>query len=342
MLLPVQLRQKHNLVRQQINLSELLIVLLSLTQFTFIFIAIASIAFTYRETRFLFNLFFTQAILLPVIWIITILLDKIVDFWIDYVLDKWAKQRQEIYPNSNRPSLRVNTYSFALRNATTVLSIVIAIFISLAVIGLSPTTIASAGALAVVFAFLSRNLLEDMLNGILILSTDRYAVGDVIEINGLSGCVESMNLYTTSLRNLDGQLTVIPNGKISTVVNMTKNWSQVNFTIEVGWNNNISNVMRILQNTADQMYAEAEWQEKMISSANMLGIEQLTHEGIVIRLIIPTQPSQHWDVGRQYRLRVKEAFDLAGISIGIPQREVWYQYRSHCDNPLIVNNLSAD
>lgn len=327
-LLPTRLREKQNLIRQQINLSELLIMLLRLAQFTLIFIAIASIVFTYRETRFLFNLFFTQAILLPVIWIVAGLLDKIVDFWIDYALDKWAKQRQEMYPNSNRPSLRVNTYSFALRNATTVLFTAIAIFLSLAVIGVSPTAIASAGVLAVVFAFLSRNLLEDMLNGILILATDRYAVGDVIEINGLSGCVESMNLYTTSLRNLDGQLTVIPNGKISTVVNMTKNWSQVNFTIEVAWNNHLSTVMMILQQVADQMYAEPEWAEKMIASAKILGVERLSHEGIVLRLIIPTQPSQHWDVARQYRLRVKEAFDSANINIGIPQREIWYQYHS--------------
>jgi small conductance mechanosensitive channel len=333
-LLPSKLREKQNLIRQQINISELLIMLLRLAQFTLIFIAIASIVFTYRETRFLFNLFFTQAILLPIIWILAGLLDKIVDFWIDYALDKWAKQRQEMYPNSNRPSLRVNTYSLALRNATTVLFTAIAIFLSLAVIGVSPTAIASAGVLAVVFAFLSRNLLEDMLNGILILATDRYAVGDVIEINGLSGCVESMNLYTTSLRNLDGQLTVIPNGKISTVVNMTKNWSQVNFTIEVGWNNNLSTVMMILQQVADQMYAEPEWAEKMIASAKILGVERLSHEGIVLRLIIPTQPSQHWDVARQYRLRVKEAFDSANINIGIPQREIWYQYRSPDEDQL--------
>ena len=163
-----------------------------------------------------------------------------------------------------------------------------------------------------------------MLNGILILATDRYAVGDVIEINGLSGCVESMDLYATSLRNLDGQLTVIPNGKISTVINMTKNWSQVNFTIEIAWDNNIEQVMMILQNTADQMYQEEEWQEKMIASADILGIEHLAHEGIMIRLIIPTEPSMHWAVGREFRWRVKEAFESAGITIGIPQREIWH------------------
>ena len=185
-LLPTKLRQKQNLVRQQINICELVINVIRLLQLTCIFIAIASIVFSYRETRFLFNLFVTQALVIQLIWVIMVLLDKMVDFWVDFALDKWAKQRQEEFPDSNRPSLRVNTYSLALRGATTVLFTTVGIFLTLGVIGLSPTVIASAGALAVVFAFLSRNLLEDMLNGILILATDRYAVGDVIEINGLA------------------------------------------------------------------------------------------------------------------------------------------------------------
>ena len=324
-LLPTKLRQKQNIVRQKINISELLINMIRLSQLTIIFGAIASIVLTFRETRFLFNLFFFQALMIPAIWIVMVLLDKTVDFWIDYALNQWAKQRQEINPSSNRPSLRVHTYSIALRSATTVFFTVLGIFLSLGVIGISPTVIASAGALAVVFAFFSRNLLEDMLNGILILATDRYAVGDIIEINARSGCVESMNLYATSLRNLYGQLTIIPNGKISTVINMTKNWSQVNLSIEVSWKNNLKEVMMILQNLADQMYEEEVWQEKMNDSATILGVDQISHQGVVIRLIIPTQPGTHLEIAREYRFRVKEAFDLAGITIGIPQQEVYYQ-----------------
>lgn len=213
--------------------------LLFLSQFTIVLFTISSIAFTYRETRFLFNLFLIQAVLLPVIWILMILTDKFVDFWIDYALNRWAKEKQELEPESNRANLRVNTYSPALRGATTFIFGAIAVFMSLSVVGLSPNVLAGAGAVAVVFAFLSRNLLEDMLNGILILITDRYAVGDVVEINGLGGFVESMNLYTTSLRDLDGNLKVIPNGKIFTVINATKDWSRVNFTVEINWDADI-------------------------------------------------------------------------------------------------------
>lgn len=199
--------------------------------------------------------------------------------------------------------------------------------------GLGPNVLAGVGALAVVFAFFSRNLLEDMLNGILILIPARYAVGDMVEINNLSGFVESMNLYTTSLRDLDDNLKVIANGKIFIVINMTKDWSRVNFTIEINWDADIKKTMTILQNVADQMYKEPYWQEKMLTCAQILGIDKINHEGIMIRLLSKTKPLQQWDVGREYRWRVKEAFALARIRIGIPQTEIIHRREENHNHP---------
>ncbi|AUC60654.1 small conductance mechanosensitive channel [Cyanobacterium sp. HL-69] len=324
-ILPTVYQQTQNVIKQQLNLIQLLLRIFLLGQITAILISIGTIVITYRETRYLFNLFFSQAILVPIIWICIVLVDKIGDFWIDSILNRWAREKQELFPNSNRPTLRVNTYSPALQGATTFIFTVIGISLTFAFTGLNPTVIAGAGAAAVVFAFLSRNLLEDMLNGILILYTDRFAVGDVVEINGFAGCVESMNLYATSLRNLDGQLIVIPNGHISTVVNMTKNWSRVNFTIEIAWDQDIKTATNLIQEVAEQLYEEIEWHEKILEPADILGIEKVSHDGIMIRLLIKTLPAEQWAVGRELRLRVKEAFDRSGISLGIPQREIWHR-----------------
>lgn len=324
-LLPKSIRQKQNILRQRINIVELLMSLNFLSQITIILFSIGSIAFTYRDTRFLFNLFFLQALIFPLIWILMVFCDKFVDFWIDYTLNEWAKEQQELHPDSNRPTLRINTYSPALRGATTVVFTALGIFIYLSFIGINASVLTGAGAIAVVFAFLSRNLLEDMLNGILIFVTDRYAVGDVVNINNMAGLVEKMNLYTTSLRDLDGNLTVIPNGKILTVVNMTKHWSRVNFTVEVSWDADLKAVVSILKHIGEQMYDESPWRDKMLSSAEVLGIDRINYQGVMIRVLIKTKPIQQWDVGREYRWRVKEAFDVAGIKIGIPQTEVLHR-----------------
>ncbi len=125
-----------------------------------------------------------------------VLADKVTDFFIDYALVRWAREGQEREPNSNRYTLRANTYSKAFTDGTTLLFAVVGIALTVGLIGINPAVLAGAGALAVVFAYLSRNLVEDMLNGILILATDRYAVGDVIDVGeGFAGFVEDVNLY---------------------------------------------------------------------------------------------------------------------------------------------------
>lgn len=323
-ILPKVYQEKQNIIRQQLNLIQLILRVCFLSQIMFILLTLGTIVTTFRETRYLFNLFFSQAILLPLIWIAMVLIDKIVDFWIDSTLNRWAKEKQELFPHSNRPTLRVNTYSPALQGATTFLFTVIGISLTFTVTGLNPSVLAGAGAAAVIFAFLSRNLLEDMLNGVLILFTDRFAVGDVVEINGLAGAVETMNLYATSLRNLDGQLIVIPNGHISTVINMTKNWSRVNFTIDIAWNEDTQKAINLIDEVAQKMYEEEIWQEKILEPADILGIEKVSHDGIMIRLLIKTLPAEQWAVARELRFRVKEVFAKEGISLGIPQREIWH------------------
>ncbi len=252
-----------------------------------------------------------------------LLADRVVDFFIDYVLNRWAKDRQQKDPSSNRYMLRANTYSRALTNGTTLLFVLLGIILTVVVIGINPAVLASASALAVVFAYLSRNLVEDMLSGILILATDRYAVGDVIDVGGgLSGSVEAMNLYVTSLRNLDGQVITIPNGKISTVINSTKNWSRVNFTLKISWNADLKKTLELMRLVAEQMRNEPQWQEMILEPADILGIDELSHDGVLVHLIMKTRPSKQWLIGREFRMRVKQALDEAGITLGVPQRQV--------------------
>ncbi|MEL4896194.1 mechanosensitive ion channel family protein [Crocosphaera sp. Alani8] len=214
--------------------------------------------------------------------------------------------------------------------------LIIGFYSSILLIGLNPSVLAGAGILAVAFAFLSRNLLEDMLNGILILWTDRYAIGDVIDINGMGGLVvENINLFVTSLRNLDGQVIAIPNSKISTVVNHTKDWSRVNFTIKIAWHENIKRAIEIMMKVADEMESEAQWKHKFLEPLEVLGVDEVSHEGILIHLLIKTKPSEHWSVGREFRLRVKEAFDQENIMLGIPHHTVSLINKSNNEDQLL-------
>jgi small conductance mechanosensitive channel len=288
--------------------------------FSLILIALGLIAALFRPSRFLINLFLEKVYLLPLIWIGMVLANEVTIFFIDYIINGWAKNGQERDPSSNRYTLRASTYSQALGKGTTIFFTIVGIALTLGVIGLNSSVLASAGVLAAVLAYLSRNVLEDMINGVLILATDRYAVGDVVDVG--VGFVEDMNLYATSLRNLDGQVLVIPNGTISRVINMTKNWSRVNLTLKISWNADVKKAIEVIRQVGEQMLSEPQWQEIVLEPLEILGIDELSHDGILIRLLIKTLPMQQWLVSREFRLRVKQALDEAGISLGVPQREV--------------------
>ena len=166
----------------------------------------------------------------------------------------------------------------------------------------------------------SQSLLKDLLAGLLILWEDQYAVGDVIVIGEQGGLVESISLRVTKLRNLEGELITIPNGSIGIVRNLSSEWSRVNYAIEVSYDADVDRVLQVIEAIAQQMYHDPQWQEQILEAPEILGIDRLSHQGILIRLIIKTQPLQQWPVGREFRLRLKKAFDEQGIEIGIPRQ----------------------
>ncbi|MGB5770194.1 MAG: mechanosensitive ion channel family protein, partial [Crocosphaera sp.] len=165
--------KRQSVIKRQQNIAQLLLEFLFWIQIFLILLALTLIVLVFPETRRYSYFFFGQAIAIPLIWMSANIADKLSNLLIDYYLNKWAQEAQLINPNSNRYTLRVSTYSHALKSGTTFLFIVIATAITVMVLGIDLTVLASVGGVAFVFAFLSRNVVEDMLNGVLILWTDR-------------------------------------------------------------------------------------------------------------------------------------------------------------------------
>ena len=314
--------------RQLRNLLQLLLRSLFWLQVTVLFTGVTLIALVFPGTRLYSIFFISQAILLPTIWMAISLLDIVVDFVSDRYLHQWAKSAQLDDPSSNRYALRVNTYSPAIQGATTMMFVALGVYFTVLAFGINPSVLASAGAAAVVVAFLSRNLLEDMLNGALILWTDRYAIGDVIQVGAVTGFVENMNLYITQIRGAEGRLVTIPNGRIGIVENLTKDWSRVDFKIEIAHNADVAKALDVIQQVSEQMRQESPWSDCILEPASILGVDAVSHAGILIQVWIKTQPIQQFAVGREFRLRIKQAFDEAGIDLGVPQQEISYHKRN--------------
>ncbi|MGC9528689.1 MAG: mechanosensitive ion channel family protein [Limnospira sp.] len=329
-------------LQQEKNLVELLRRFIFVGDLFIVLICIGLIFFIFRQTRPFMILVAVQAIAIPALWIGITVIDKIFDFAIDSSLNSWAIEQQEADPKSNRYTMRASTYSPALKSGKTVIMVVLGLYGTIVLLGINPAILAGAGALALLTAFLSRNIVENMLNGILILSTDRYVVGDVVQIGQYAGAVESMNLYVTNLRNLDGQSIAIPNGQISAVINNTKDWSRVNFGLQISWDADIRKTMEIIREVSQKMQGEPEWKDKILEPLEILGVDDISHEGTVIRFLIKTLPSQQWAVGRTLRLRLKTALDEAGIALGVPQRSIWYYQDSGYSPKLPERSDSED
>ncbi|NET39694.1 MAG: mechanosensitive ion channel family protein [Cyanothece sp. SIO1E1] len=253
-----------------------------------------------------------------------ILAKKGIDVLIDFFLEAWAEQ-ESIKPNGfHRQACRVPTFSVAFKGLASLATFVIGMILFLYAlrVPIAPV-LTGAGIIGFAFSLSAQNLIRDMINGVLILLEDQYAVGDVISVGDELGFVEHMNLRITQLRDPDGELVTIPNGAITTVRNLSNGWSRVNLEIDVSYDTDVDKAMQVMEVVAKQMRSEPEWQPRILEPAQILGIDRIAHTGILIRVWIKTQPLQQWNVSREFRRRLKLAFTEHNIPIGVPQQSLW-------------------
>jgi small conductance mechanosensitive channel len=173
--------------------------------------------------------------------------------------------------------------------------------------------IAGAGVLGLALSFSTQNLVKDIINGFFILLEDQYGIGDIIKVGESSGIVENMSLRTTILRDLSGNVHIIPNGEIKQVTVMTKGWSRAVIDIKTFYKQDIQKIFGIIAEEAAALRAELT--DKILEEPEVLGINSIEPNGITIRVIIKTKPAMQWDVERALRKRIIERFNQLGIEL---------------------------
>ncbi len=220
---------------------------------------------------------------------------------------------------------RLNTLMGILRKTTRVViwSIFGMIFLGKINIDIAPI-LTGAGIIGLAVGFGSQELVRDFLAGFFILLEDGIRTGDVVTLNGTSGKVEKIELRTITLRDSSGVVHIFQNGKINTISNMTKGWSAMVFNIGVAYKEDIAQVMQVMQLVGDGMFAEEEYKGKMLDTMEVSGLNDFGDSALVIRGRIRTKPGQQWGIGREYRKRLKEAFDLHRIEIPFPHQTIYW------------------
>ncbi len=230
-----------------------------------------------------------------------------------------------------RTTMRTETVGTVLRSISTVVIYTIAGVLILNELGLQVgPLIAGAGIVGVALGFGAQSLVKDFLSGIFILLEDQYGVGDVVDLGEgetpVTGVVESVTLRVTRLRDVMGTVWYIPNGEIRAVGNKSHQWARSLIDVGVAYDTDIRHAESVIQRVAESVWCAQPWSSMILEKPEVWGVEDLGPSEVVIRLVVKTEPARQFEVNRELRARIKEAFDQEGIEIPFPQTTVWHRH----------------
>ena len=251
-----------------------------------------------------------------------------------FLVGRARKAQEDDYFEAEK---RINTLSGILRGLGKILLTTIFIMIILRRLGLDiAPLLAGAGILGLAIGFGAQELVRDFISGFFMLLENQIRAGDVARINGTAGFVERIELRTTTLRDFEGVVHTFQNGKINTISNLTKEWSAAALDIGVAYKEDTDHVIRIIQEVGDDMYSDPEFRDLMLETIEIFGLDKFDDSAIVIKTRLKTKAGSQWPVAREYRKRLKKAFDREGIEIPFPHTTVYWGDEIKPDRKSVV------
>lgn len=234
---------------------------------------------------------------------------------------------------------RARTLSRLIRNIVTSLVGSVAALMVLQEIGINiMPVLTGAGIAGLAVGFGAQTLVRDVISGFFIILEDQVRVGDVANIDGTGGAVEAIRMRTIVLRDLSGTVHVIPNGGITKISNLTKDFSYYVLDMGVAYKEDTDHVVEVMRQVADELRQDPAFGPNMLEPLEVLGVNDFADSAVVIKVRLKTVPVMQWSVGREYRRRVKKAFDAAGIEIPFPHLSL---YAGEASQPLQVKQVGA-
>jgi len=218
---------------------------------------------------------------------------------------------------------RAETLARVFRYVATVVVSLIAFVAVLSEIGVSVAPIlGAAGVVGLAVGFGAQSLVKDYVTGLFLLVENQIRQGDVIRVGEFSGLVEEVTLRYVRLRDYSGNVYFIPNGTISTVVNMSRGFAHAVIDIGVGYGSDLDQVMAVMREVGTELRHDAAFAPLVLDDLEIAGVESWADSAIMIRARFRVVALQQWAVRRAYLLRLKKAFDAHGIEIPYPQRTI--------------------
>lgn len=212
---------------------------------------------------------------------------------------------------------RTRTLGSVLNNIVSVVIVIVALLLIVTAIDaniLGSFALITA-ALGAGLGFGAQNIVKDVLNGLFMVAEDQVGVGDVIDVGEATGTVESVGIRITTIRDVDGTLWFVRNGEILRVGNKSQGWARVIIDLPAPYHSDVEAVQARMLSTATAMANSPQWRRKIIEKPEIWGLEAISAEALVVRLVMKTRPADQWDVARELRFQLKSALDDMGVNL---------------------------
>ena len=170
-------------------------------------------------------------------------------------------------------------------------------------------------ALGAGLGFGAQNIVKDVLSGLFMVSEDQLGVGDVVDLGPATGVVEGVGIRITTVRDVNGTLWFVRNGEILRVGNMSQGWARVIIDLAVPYEADVDAVQATILATAVDMASNTKWKSRILEKPEIWGIESISAEAVVVRLVVRTAAAAKDDVARELRSRLKRALDEMGVRL---------------------------
>jgi small-conductance mechanosensitive channel len=179
----------------------------------------------------------------------------------------------------------------------------------------------SAGVAGVALGFGAQSLVKDGLSGFFILLENQFGVGDTVELTTpsgkVTGRVEGLTMRVTSLRAFDGSLNIVPNGNIVVASNRSRGWARAIVDVRAAQDEDVDRVRSVLEELMEEVRQDPNQAERIHDGPHVLGVEQMGHDALVMRVVADTRPSKVMEVERSLRELVSRRFAERGIRVPV-------------------------
>lgn len=216
---------------------------------------------------------------------------------------------------------RLHTLSRLFKSIATYAIYFIAIITCLDMVGFSVTTIlAGAGVLSLAVAFGAQSIVEDLMSGIFIVLENQYAVGEHVQIDGIQGVVTEIGMKTTKLKTYDGELMIIKNGSIGSIINYSRSAQRGYVIVGIAYEENINHAITVMEQAC--LVIAEQFKSDLDELPNVQGVTELADSSVQIRATFTAWNWKQLAIERALRQEIKEYLDNANIEISYPKVQI--------------------